>query len=64
MNLEEAVAAVKQKQSGSKVYGFGCHEWTQAEHILRQSGEDELAEYAHQEAIRAYRKEEWDDDLL
>jgi len=64
MNLEEAVAAVRQKQSGSRVYGFGYDEWSQAEHVLRQSGEDELAERAHQEAVRAYHKEEWDADLL
>lgn len=64
MDLDKAIAAVTSVRDGKKVYGFDYDAWTQAEHILRQSGKEDLAIRAHQEAIRSYRKEEWDAGLL
>lgn len=62
MELNKAIAAVDERKSGKRVH-FDWNDWSNAEETLRKAGDESRADFAHSEAIRAYRKEEWDADL-
>lgn len=66
MDLEKAIEAVDlEKNSGrtQKTF-FTWAEWTEAEKVLREAGDEERAHFAHVEKMRAYHKEERNVDLL
>lgn len=64
MTLEDAIKAIEELNRNGRVQGFNWDDWNQAEELLRSAGHIDMANQARYEVMRAYRKEEYDADLL
>ena len=65
MDLQDAINAVDTyRKTGDNVFGNDSNKWSWAEHLLTDNGDSERAEVAHNQAVRAYRHEEWGAGLL
>lgn len=64
MTLEKAMKAIEELNRNGKVQGFNWNDWNQAEELLRNAGQVAMADQARYEVMWAYRKEEYNSDLL